>query len=41
MFASTTEPFEARAATLGAVADWIPGSEKSLPRKSSCGKGIR
>ncbi|PNE17667.1 hypothetical protein B1H26_22455 [Amycolatopsis sp. BJA-103] len=31
VLASTTEPFEARAATLGAVADWIPGSEKSRP----------
>ncbi|MFD5090650.1 cytochrome P450 [Amycolatopsis thailandensis] len=31
VLASTTEPFEARAATLGAVSDWIPGSEKSRP----------
>ncbi|MFI7119129.1 cytochrome P450 [Amycolatopsis sp. NPDC049868] len=40
VLASTTEPFEARAATLGAVADWIPGSERSRPVNSAIAREL-
>ncbi len=38
--ASTTRPFEARAATFGAVADWVPGAERSRPVNAALGREL-
>jgi cytochrome P450 len=38
--AGTTSPFEARAATFGAVADWVPGSDRSRPVNAALGREL-
>ncbi|GLY43053.1 hypothetical protein Amsp01_090760 [Amycolatopsis sp. NBRC 101858] len=38
--ASTTRPFEAKAATFGAVADWVPGSDRSRPVNAALGREL-
>ncbi|WP_372660898.1 cytochrome P450 [Amycolatopsis kentuckyensis] len=38
--ASTTRPFEARAATFGAVADWVPGADRSRPVNAALGREL-
>jgi hypothetical protein len=40
VLASTTTPFEAKAATFGAVADWVPGSERSRPLNAVLAKEL-
>ncbi|RSM91760.1 cytochrome P450 [Kibdelosporangium aridum] len=40
VLASTTTPFEAKAATFGAVADWIPGSERTRPLNAALAKEL-
>jgi hypothetical protein len=38
--AGTTTPFAAKAATFGAVADWVPGSDRSRPVNAALGREL-